>query len=124
MTAILEPMVRIRMTQEDFERLPEGPPFYDYINGEAIELNKPTPRHQDIELVFAYNLRDKVLNSGLGRLHNNISVKLPSGDWVGPDIVFVATENLHIFDPAKDYVNGTPDLIVEVSSPTTKTYDR
>ena len=35
--AELPAVKRIRMSPEEFERLPEGPPFYDYIDGEAIE---------------------------------------------------------------------------------------
>jgi hypothetical protein len=33
---------RIPMSKEEFAKLPEGPPFYDYIGGEAIEVNRPT----------------------------------------------------------------------------------
>jgi hypothetical protein len=39
---------RIPMSREQFLQLPEGPPFYDYVNGEAIEVNRPSVRHQYI----------------------------------------------------------------------------
>jgi hypothetical protein len=36
MAEVREKLKRIPMSREEFEKLPEGPPFYDYINGEAI----------------------------------------------------------------------------------------
>ena len=49
MAAVLDEVKRIPMSLEEFERLPEGPPFYDYVNGEAIKQGKRTGRHQDIQ---------------------------------------------------------------------------
>lgn len=38
------------MSREQFEKLPEGPPFYDYTHGEAIEAKRPSGRHQQIQM--------------------------------------------------------------------------
>jgi Uma2 family endonuclease len=45
---------RIPMSREQFLQLPEGPPFYDYVNGEAIEVNRPSVRHQYILIRLAW----------------------------------------------------------------------
>ena len=37
-----------RMTLEDLRALPEGPPYYEYEEGELILVASPTPEHQDI----------------------------------------------------------------------------
>src|SRR5437016_7972019 len=85
---------RIPMSLEEFEQIPEGPPFYHYIDGEAIKLNLPTGRHQDIELYLTYALKQHVKVHNLGLVYHNIDVRLPTGNWVGPDIVFIAAEHL------------------------------
>ena len=43
------------MTLEEFRALPEGPPYYEFEEGELIPMTSPTPEHQDIlaELVHA-----------------------------------------------------------------------
>src|SRR5438552_10985563 len=92
---------RIAMTSEEFERLPEGPPFYDYIDGEAIKLNKPTGRHQRIELYLTHSLCEFARRAGIGEVYHNIDVRLPTGNWVGPDIVFIAADHLNRYDEAK-----------------------
>jgi Uma2 family endonuclease len=112
------------MSPEEFERLPEGPPYYDYIDGEAIRLNKPTGRHQRIEMRLGNVLYEFTSARGLGEAFNEIDVKLPVGNWVGPDIVYIAAEHMDRYDQRKGDLYGAPDLAVEISSPSTAAYDR
>ncbi|MCX7993219.1 MAG: Uma2 family endonuclease, partial [Fimbriimonadales bacterium] len=49
-------------------------------------------------------------------------VDLPTGNLVGPDIVYLASENLHLY--SRGSIQGTPDLIAEVLSPSNASYDR
>jgi hypothetical protein len=44
------------MSREQFLQLPEGPPYYDYVNGEAIEVNRPSVRHQYLLLDWGQSL--------------------------------------------------------------------
>jgi len=115
---------RIPMSREEFEKLPEGPPFYDYIGGEAIEVNRPTGRHQDIVGIVWYALRSFLGERKLGRVWFDIDVLLPIGDTVGPDIVVLLSEHLDRYDEQKGDIVGVPDLVIEVSSPSTAEYDR
>lgn len=115
---------RIRMSRLEFDRLPEGPPYYDYIQGEAIEVNRPTGRHQKVVVWLAYNLGQYVSQNQLGDVWADINVDLPTGDLVGPDVVFLSKERWEYYDEVKDYIRGTPDLIAEVLSPSNASYDR
>src|ERR1043165_4076946 len=124
MALVLEKSERRKIPLEEFENLPEGPPFYDYIHGEAIEVNRPTARHADIQCYLLIALKAHVNENRLGRTHQEIDVKLPSGDWVGPDIIFLAREHFDRYDEDKGDLFGAPDLIVEISSPSTASYDR
>jgi Uma2 family endonuclease len=112
------------MTREQFEQLPEGPPFFDYINGEAVELNRPSVRHQDIVVCVTYALRQHVRSHDLGLVAADVDVELPSGDTVGPDVTFLAKDRAHMHDESKGDILGAPNLVVEVLSPSTAVYDR
>src|SRR6266581_4335482 len=105
---------RIPVTREQFEQLPEGPPFYDYVNGEAVELNRPSVRHQDIVVCVAFALRQHVRRGDLGIVAADVDVKLPSGDWVGPDVTYLAKDLAHQHDEEKGDIIGSPTLVVEV----------
>lgn len=115
---------RIPMSREAFERLPEGPPHYDYIHGEAVEVNRPTGRHQQIGMRLGNRLWEFVHAKKLGEVFPDIDVALPTGDVFGPDVVFVTTERLGLYDEAKGDLYGSPDLVVEILSPSNAIYDR
>jgi Uma2 family endonuclease len=112
------------MSREEFERLPEGPPFYDYVNGEAVEVNRATGKHQRIVFRLANLLWEHVQGRQLGDVFPDIDVALPTGNVYGPDIVFVAAEHMHRYSEASGDLLGAPDLAVEVLSATTEAYDR
>jgi len=123
MTVQVRPQ-RIPMSREEFDRLPEGPPYFDYVNGEAVDGNRPTGRHQQIEMRLGNLLWEHAHAQGLGEVFPQIDVELPSGLVVGPDLVFIATERLGGYDEEKGDFHGSPDLVVEVLSPSTASYDR
>jgi len=118
------PSRRLRMSREQFEQLPPGPPYYDYICGEAIEVNRPSGRHQQLVVWLAASLLQYVRERDIGEVWADINVALPTGDWLGPDVVYLAKEHLDRYDDTKGYIVGTPDLVVEVLSPSTSAYDR
>ena len=124
MAEVKERLKRIPMSREEFEKLPEGPPYYDYINGEAIEVNRPTGRHQEIVGVIWFALRSFLAEKNLGRVWFDIDVLLPTGNTVGPDISVLLAEHLDRYDEQIGDLIGVPDLVVEVSSPSTAEYDR
>ncbi|MCX7993037.1 MAG: Uma2 family endonuclease, partial [Fimbriimonadales bacterium] len=97
---------RTRMSREQFLQLPEGSPYYDYIQGEAIEVNRPTGEHQKLVVWMAYNLWDYVRQNNLGDVWSDINVDLPTGNLVGPDIVYLASENFHLY--SRGSIQGTP----------------
>jgi len=115
---------RLPMSKEEFAKLPEGPPFYDYIGGEAIEVNRPTGKHQRIVVYIAFVVDRFLRSHNLGVAYADIDVLLPTGTIVGPDLAVLLTEHLDRYDEEKGDIIGVPDLIAEVLSPTTAAYDR
>src|SRR5437773_6297126 len=98
------------MTPEEYEALPEGPPFYDYIRGEAIAVNKSKLRHQVIAMCLGSAMWDHCRKLGLGLVTPNTNVKLPTGDWVSPDITFLSNDRTDCYDESRGVIIGTPDL--------------
>jgi len=115
---------RIPMSREQFLQLPEGPPFYDYVNGEAIEVNRPSVRHQEILLALSAFLHAHVQTHALGKLLIEVNLELPNGNIYTPDILFYSHQTAGQIDVSRGYVRGVPDLVVEILSPSTADYDR
>jgi len=114
---------RIPMSLKAFEQLPEGPPFFDYISGVAIKVNRPSARHQRIQVELTHFLDFKVRELRLGAVYHVIDVKLDTREWIGPDIVYIPSEARNQLDEKGDFY-GVPGLVIEISSPTTRSYDR
>jgi Uma2 family endonuclease len=115
---------RIPMSREQFLQLPEGPPFYDYVNGEAIEVNRPSVRHQYILIRLASQLMNYVESRQQGLVVGDCNLELPNGNIYAPDILYLSQQNLRAYDQVRGYVRGVPDLVVEILSPSTADYDR
>lgn len=62
------------MTLEEFQQLPEGPPYYEFEEGAMVPMTSPRPEHQDIvdELVFA--LKAYVREKKVGRVLREVDV--------------------------------------------------
>jgi Uma2 family endonuclease len=110
-------------TTEDFERLPEGAP-YQLIGGELIKMSpSPILAHQRIIRRLAFRLDSFIEREQLGEIVlSPMDVFLTDEDAYQPDLIFVRRENVHLLDP-NDRIRIVPDLVVEVLSPSTGSYD-
>jgi Uma2 family endonuclease len=117
-------MALSQITWQDVQQLPDDGHRHEAIGGELYVTPAPTPRHQDIVLRLAIRLREILVEPGLGRLWvAPIGVEFPdTGEGVQPDIVFVSTARRDRIVEAG--IQGAPDLVVEVLSPTTESRDR
>lgn len=110
-------------TQAEFRQLPEGPPFYELESGVLIEMARPRGRHQKIIGKLYTTLSAHIQQNKLGDVWFEVEVDvLPTHTYV-PDLSYLATENLARF--ADDMaIQGAPDLVVEVLSPSTAVHDK
>ena len=110
-------------TAKDYERLPEGAP-YQLIGGELVKMSpSPTYLHQTIILNIAEALRPFVRKHTLGKLIlSPMDVHLTDADVYQPDLIFVRESNVGQIDP-NDRIRFSPDLVIEVLSPSTGKYD-
>ena len=112
-----------RLTRADYRALPEGPPYYELIDGELVEMTRARrPHYRTVGRLS--HLWESAIDAGLaGELALEPNLYLPSTEDVfHPDLVYVAEERLNIC--TDEGIEGTPDVICEVVSPTTERYDR
>lgn len=110
------------MSREQFLNLPPGPPYYDYIDGEAVEMNRPSPRHQIVAARLFNALHEYLHQANRGFVVPDVNLELPSGFICAPDLMVFPNTERHALD--EEPVQTVPLLIVEVLSPSTESYDR
>ena len=114
---------RARLTYQDYFDLPDSDDRYELIGGELYTAPPPIPDHQGFLFVLTLALGNFVVERSLGRIYfSPIGVVLSDDNVLQPDLIFIATERLNII--TGNYVQGAPDLVVEVLSPSTARRDR
>lgn len=112
-------------TYDDYALLPDDGKRYEVIRGELYMSPAPRPLHQRVIIRLSFFLEGFLENSALGTAFvAPIDVILPEklGDPVQPDIVVICRESLHIIEELN--IQGAPDLVVEVLSPSNPAHDR
>jgi Uma2 family endonuclease len=111
-------------TYDDYKRLPDDGWRYEVIEGELHMTAAPSTRHQRASINLSAALHQHVIENGLGQVYTApIDVLLPDlATPVQPDVLFIARERLGIVK--EDVIDGPPDLIVEILSPSNWLADR
>ncbi len=110
----------VKLTYEDYANIP-GSERYELIDGELILVSSPNEMHQRVSKRLLWLFRD-VEESGLGWVYDApFDVILSDTDVVQPDLMFISKERADIITPAN--VQGAPNLVVEVLSPSTAQRD-
>jgi Uma2 family endonuclease len=78
-----------RITLEEFRALPEGPPYFEFEDGELVMAASPTPERQDVVGELWHALRQFVRHHTLGRVFREVDVYLPDGRVYIPDIALL-----------------------------------
>ena len=117
-----QPAVR-RWTYDEFARLPNDGNRYEIIGGELFVTPAPSLTHQKAVTAITLALGGFIRAHELGELYvGPVDVLFAEGDYLEPDLVFVRADRTAIL---KDRgVEGAPDLVVEVLSPSTAGRDR
>ena len=111
-----------RYTVADYDLLPEDGPRHELIDGVLTEMPSPTTLHQWISGLLFNAMFAVVMRDRLGRLFADpLDVELSDGVVVQPDILFVSSARAEVIRDAR--IVGAPDLVVEISSPTTRDRD-
>lgn len=112
MTATAIPQTR-KYTLEEYCALPEGPPYFEYENGDLIEMHSPTIQHQDITALLYVLVRARAHENRIGRGFTNVDVFLPDGRVFIPDFGIAASDQV---SPVDGKIHGAPLLVAEITS--------
>ena len=116
---------RTRATYEDYLNTPEGE-RYELLDGELVMVPAPNTIHQTLVMELSASLHAFVKRRALGKVYvAPFDVVLWDGDEanvVQPDLLFVSAARAGIITEAN--VQGAPDLVVEILSPSTESLDR
>ncbi len=111
----------------DFLNLPEEvhqSASVELLYGEVIEMPKPSWEHNYLASSLMATIARHARKHRLGKASTDCLVILDqdSGVALAPDVVYLSTEKLAQIQHGRVY--GTPDLVVEVISPSSEIHDR
>ena len=111
-------------TYEDWLNFPNDGWKYEIINGVLHMTPPPGTGHQRSSVRLVTKMSNYATDKDLGEvLAAPCGVRLPNQPVpLEPDIFFIKKERLRIIH--KNYVEGVPDIIVEILSPSNISYDR
>lgn len=113
---------KVKYTYEDYMRTPDDI-RYELLDGELILCPSPHTAHQRASRDTFLPLMTFVEGNELGEVfHAPCDVVLDDFNVVQPDILFVSNERAHIVTDLN--IQGAPDLVIEILSPSTAQRDR
>ena len=115
---------RAKLTVRDYMSIPEGDDRrFELIDGELILAPSPVPQHQRISRNLVEILVGFLRTQNLGELfYAPMDVVLSDHDVFQPDILFISNDRREIIGDRN--IQGSPDLVIEILSPSTEDRDR
>ncbi len=111
----------VKLTYEDYCNTPDDE-RYELLDGDLVMTPAPREVHQRVLMNFSYLLFQAVTQAKSGRVYAApFDVVLSETDVVQPDLLFISNERAHVI--TEDNVQGAPDLVVEILSPSTADRD-
>jgi Uma2 family endonuclease len=113
----------VRFLADDIWDTPDDGNRYEVIDGRLFVTPLPLVAHQyasgELHTYIGSYLRERPLGIIVS---TPIGVRLDDGNGIQPDLVYVANEHRAII--TERGIEGVPDLVVEVLSPSTRARDR
>ena len=120
----LEPPFLLRhydATPEDYEAITDEDLKCEYLDGELIVHSPASFEHEDLAAFLLSLLREFVTSRNLGRAVGSNAVMQLGAKRLSPDVSVLLTRNRERQQGGRVY--GPMDLVVEVISRSTRTYD-
>lgn len=126
--AILEPVVdylskKRDLTYWEYTLLPDDGNRYEILEGELQMTPSPKTKHQVVSRNLLVEISLFLKKNKIGKVFGApYDVILSQDNVVKPDIIFISNDNLKII--TEDNVQGSPDLLIEILSPSSQDNDR
>lgn len=106
------------LTADELARMADDGVRHDLIEGELVEMSRPKPRHGRVAARLIRLIDGHAQAQQLGDVFTEAGFVLARNPDVvrGPDVAFVAARRLQD-DDLDEYIDGAPDLAVEIVSP-------
>jgi Uma2 family endonuclease len=113
-----------KMTARQFLELGEDPPGVrlELVDGEVAVSPTPIPEHSRIVVALTSIVGPHVKKKRPGRLYIDVDTIFGEHDVRRPDLLHVSADRVHLI--GKKAMEGSPDLCVEVLSPSSRTIDK
>lgn len=119
MVTIVDP----KLTYEDLRKMPDDGKRYELIDGEVYMMPTPTTSHQRTLGNLLFALGSLVEERDLGEvLAAPTDVVFGERTAVQPDLLYIASDRASIVTELN--VQGAPNLVIEVLSPSNAAFDR
>lgn len=109
-------------TYADLEAFPEDNTIREIIDGELYVTPSPVTRHQDVSGNLHVILRNYAKRSGAKVYYSPLDVFFSDTNVVEPDLLLIRADHLDRIGVKR--MEGAPDLVVEISSPSTRRRDQ
>jgi Uma2 family endonuclease len=97
--------------------------YYELMEGRPLKKSAPSPMHQSVVGNLRYAMKSFDKEKKLGKfLCSPIDVFLDEYNKFQPDIIFIPSADVNII--TVNGIEGTPELVVEVLSPSSVMHDR
>ena len=114
-------VIRPIFTVDDLAQLPDDGKRYEILRGDLAVSPSPNRKHQRLVQAVYRWLYERERQEGGQAFVAPFDVIFDEYNVTEPDVLFVRAERLHIVTEA--HVQGAPDLVVEVLSPSTRSRD-
>jgi Uma2 family endonuclease len=112
-----------KLTYQQFRQLPDDGKQYELVHGEVHLTPAPTTKHQFVLRNLTGSLLQYLGQHPLGELaFAPLDVLLGDDTSLQPDLIFVSNARAKIIHEA--FIEGAPDLAVEILSTSTAAHDR
>jgi Uma2 family endonuclease len=112
-----------KLTYADFVQFPDDGLRHEIIEGEHFVTASPLTRHQRILLNLSYLIQGHLESHPIGEMYfAPVDVLLSEFNILVPDLIYISKQRAHIL--TLQNVQGAPDLVVEILSPSTSSRDR
>ncbi|MGH8906794.1 MAG: Uma2 family endonuclease [Egibacteraceae bacterium] len=109
------------LTYDDLAAFPDDRLRRELIGGELIVSPSPQFRHQAVVVVFTIRLGLYAEEHGGRVLSAPFDVYFDHDSVVQPDVLYILPEHLHRIE--ENCLRGAPDIVIEISSPSTRRTD-
>jgi Uma2 family endonuclease len=115
-------VIKPRISEEEYFEITNEDSNCELFEGEIIMSSPASFNHEEVFRFLLSIISMYVEEKKLGKIiGSRFPIRLERGTLLEPDIVFISNDKLNLIK--EKYFDGSPDLVMEILSPSTHIYD-